>query len=597
METMKTHNNNEDARLTALHDLAILDSNSATYFNALTRLTADLFGLPQAYISLIDNDRQWLKSSIDAGQQSGYSCSARELSFCTYTIQRPEVMVIEDASTDERFKHHPMVTGPSQIRFYAGAPLVTATGHAIGALCITDSQPRQLDEAQRSQLQGLANLAMAHISLRRAVGHIDPVSGLPNQSQLLEDLVVVSSLAAGEERLLAYIDIPDATSASEIAAALGASTFDELVSAVTQQLKFLFSDKANLYHISTTRFAVLSKDTASVELIGCLYSLDQMLHEPLRNIAIPLNLSLHGGIVVFTAGPDAATEAPRKALSAVNQARITQQDWLVYNAQDDQLNQRSFHLLNDVQTAIRDDALYMVYQPKHDLLTGQCHSAEALLRWDHPELGPISPTEFIPLIERTALIRPLTDWVIRTAMRQLRDWNLSSPGMRIAINLSPRNFEEDDLCERLQAACKDFGIDPQWVDIECTEGIWMESGRCLQTLYEIRAMGMGLALDDFGSGYSNFSYLQKVPATVVKLDQSLIRHVHRSEYDQRIVQSLIKLAKELGYKVIAEGVETVEALSLIRSWGCEEAQGYFFAKPMTPLSLKQYRNQYVQRKM
>ncbi len=269
-------------------------------------------------------------------------------------------------------------------------------------------------------------------------------------------------------------------------------------------------------------------------------------------------------------------------MSAVSQALLAQQRWAVYNTADDSSHQRSFRILNDVHTAIREDALQLVYQPKHNLLDGSCLSAEALIRWNHPELGPISPAEFVPLVEKTALIRPLSDWVVRTAFRQLHEWHTAGSRIKLAINLSARNFEESDLCERLRAACEEFGIAPHYIEIECTEGIWMESATVLQTLHDIRALGMGLALDDFGTGYSNFSYLQKVPATVVKLDQSLIRDVHKNPRDQRIVRSLIVLAKELGYRVVAEGVETREALDMIRMWGCDEAQGYLFAKPLAP---------------
>ena len=215
-------------------------------------------------------------------------------------------------------------------------------------------------------------------------------------------------------------------------------------------------------------------------------------------------------------------------------------------------------------------------------------SAEALLRWQHPELGCISPAEFIPLIEKTALIRPLTDWVIRTAIGQVAHWHAAGDKIKIAINLSARNFEEPDICERLAAACREFELPPGYVEIECTEGVWMETPRILQTLHHIRALGMSIALDDFGTGYSNFAYLQKIPATVVKVDQSLVRNVHSNPRDQRIVRSLIGLARELDYEVVAEGVETAETLALIREWGCDVAQGYHFAKPLAPAAFMEH---------
>ncbi|HEV7816556.1 MAG TPA: EAL domain-containing protein, partial [Janthinobacterium sp.] len=279
---------------------------------------------------------------------------------------------------------------------------------------------------------------------------------------------------------------------------------------------------------------------------------------------------------------NSAKDAPRKAASAVNRALIAQQRWSAYSAEHDVSHQRAFRLLNDVRAAIASDAFHLVYQPKHDLRTGSCTSAEALLRWNHPQLGFVSPAEFIPLIEKTSLIGPLSNWVFRTALHQVAQWHAAGHKIKIAINLSAYNFEEPDICERLEAACREFGVEPHYVEIECTEGIWMEGAHILDTLHRIRAMGMSLALDDFGTGYSNFSYLQKVPATVVKVDQSLIRNVHTNPRDQRIVRSLIALARELDYEVVAEGVETAHTLDLIRGWGCHIAQGYHYAKPLAP---------------
>jgi EAL domain-containing protein (putative c-di-GMP-specific phosphodiesterase class I)/GGDEF domain-containing protein len=570
--------NTEAERVAALHDLGILDSHTSEYFDSITQLAMDVLGTSGAYISLIDSDRQWLKASV------GFCApdDSREQSFCTHTIQRADVMVIEDTHLDLRFHQNPMVTGPANIRFYAGAPLLTAEGLAIGALCVTDNRPRQLDATQRAKLQGMAALVMSHISLRRAVGHVDAVSGMPNKYQLDEDLRAEGKRAAGETRALAYIDMPDAATALEIASVMGVTVYDQLVRAVAQRLKRLFRGRAAVYHVTDARFAVLSDDGDADAFIAFTYGLEAELQASLTDLDVPLNLQSFGGIVVFELCPMSSLDAPRKASAAVNQALMAQQRWSLYDTQADASQQRAFRLLNDVRDSLRNDAFHLVYQPKHSLADGSALSAEALLRWQHPELGFISPAEFIPLIEKTALIRPLTDWVIRTAIRQVAQWHADGHRIKIAINLSALNFEEADICERLASVCKEFGLPPRFVEIECTEGVWMESPRILQTLHAIRALGMSLALDDFGTGYSNFAYLQKVPATVVKVDQSLIRNVHSNQRDQRIVRSLIGLARELDYEVVAEGVETAETLALIREWGCDVAQGYHFAKPLAP---------------
>ncbi|GAB2845918.1 EAL domain-containing protein [Pseudoduganella ginsengisoli] len=578
MEPQLMPRNSEEERVAALERLGILDSQTDAYFDGVTRLAMDVFNMPGAYISLIDRDRQWLKAS------SGFCTpgDSREESFCNHTIKGAEVLVIEDTRNDERFRNNPAVTGPDQIHFYAGAPLLTSDGYAIGALCVIAQEPHTFSAAQRGQLQGLAALVVAHIELRRAVGHVDAITGMPNKFQLDEDLDDQGAVAEGEPRVLLYIDMPDAAKAFEIASVLGITVYDDLIRGVARKLAHLFRGKGTVYHITDARFAVLSQDADTNAFIEYTHSLEAALQQPLMDMNVPMNLASFGGIVPFKLCPSSSKDAPRKASSAVNQALLGQQRWRSYDTQSDEGQQRAFRLLNSVHHSLENNAFHMLYQPKHDALTGACHAAEALLRWQHPELGFVSPAEFIPLIEKTALIGPLTAWVIRAAIRQAAEWHQQGHCIKVAINLSAYNFEEPDICGRLRDTCTEFGLDPRYVEVECTEGMWMESPGILATLNTIRAMGMSLALDDFGTGYSNFAYLQKIPATVIKVDQSLIRNVHTNERDQRIVRSLIALARELGYDVVAEGVETEQSLSLIRSWGCQIAQGYHFAKPLAP---------------
>lgn len=569
--------NSEPERLEALHQLGILNTNTSAYFDAITRLAMDMYGVAGAYISLLDSDRQWLKSTVGFCPPN----TQRDQTFCDYTIQQASVLMIEDTLLDQRFARNPMVTGPQAVRFYAGAPLITNDGYAIGALCVIDTAPRTLSAAEKDKLTSLASLVMSHITLGRAVGHVDAVSGLPNKYQLFEDLTTHAREHPGENRVLADIDMPDAAKAFEIIRVLGAPVYDELVREVGARLLRLFEGRAQVYHLTDARFAILSRDEDTAGFIAYLHGLDAELQAPLNSLNIPMSLTSFGGIVEFDLCPGSAKDAPRKAAAAINQALVRQQRWSLYSNAEDEQQKRAFRLLNDVRHAIANDHFELVYQPKHDLCNGACLAAEALLRWNHAELGPVSPAEFIPLIEKTALIGPLSHWVIRTAIRQLGEWHAAGNPIKVAINLSAYNFEEADIVERLAATCREFHVDPRYVEIECTEGVWMEGAGILKALNGIRDLGMSLALDDFGTGYSNFAYLQKVPATVVKVDQSLIRNVDANPRDQRIVRSLIALARELDYQVVAEGVETAQSLGLIRDWGCDLAQGYHFARPLS----------------
>jgi EAL domain-containing protein (putative c-di-GMP-specific phosphodiesterase class I)/GGDEF domain-containing protein len=570
----------ESSRLAALHQLDVIHSNTED-LDAVTRLVAAHFAMPTSYISLIDSDRQWVKSHFGLA----FQVVERDASFCTHTVAAADLLVIEDTMLDSRFRDNPMVTGPAQIRFYAGAPLITPDGYAIGALCLMDHKPRRLDAAQRAHLQDLAAFVMSHILLRRTVGRVDPITRMPNKYQLAEDLATLQKNVAGQRRALAYIDMPDTATAFEIATVLGVAVYDKLVLNVSQKIRGLVAGIADVYHIGDTRFGLLSLDGDTDAFCTLLRGLD--LRAPVESMNVPLNLLSFGGILDFEVGPGVAIDAPRKALSAVHQALIGQQRWSIYNERDDVNHQRSFRLLNDMHQAVKGDGFRLMYQPKLDLHSGQYKGAEALLRWDHAELGAVPPMEFIPLVEKTALITPLTDWVMRSTLAEMRGWHARGYPVKIAINFSARNFEEPHIAQRLHAACIEFGIEPRYVEIEATEGVWMESPEALRTMHEIRDLGMGIALDDFGTGYSNFSYLQQLPATVVKLDQSLIRNLCSNPRDQRIVRALITLAKGLDYRVVVEGVETRETLDMITEWGADEAQGYLLDQPLTPVDFEQ----------
>lgn len=578
----------EPERLQALQQLGILNTNTSEYFDGITRLAMEMYGVAGSYISLLDSDRQWLKSTVGFCPPN----TQRDQTFCTYTIQQASVLVVEDTLLDERFVNNSMVTGPQAVRFYAGAPLITHDGYAIGALCLIDTRPRSLTAAEKDRLTTLAGMVMAHITLGRAVGHVDAVSGMPNKYQLFEDLTAQARDHAGQRRVLADIDMPDAAKAFEIIRVLGVAVYDDLVREVGARLVRLFEGRAHVYHLTDARFAVLSRDEETERFIDYLHSLEPELLAPFNSLNIPMVLPSFGGIVVFDLCTHSAKDAPRKAASAINLSLVNQRRWSLYSNTEDEKQKRAFRLLNDVRHAIANGHFELVYQPKHELGSGACLAAEALLRWTHPELGPVSPAEFIPLIEKTALIGPLSHWVIRTAIRQIAEWHAAGNSIKVAINLSAYNFEEPDIVERLAATCREFDVDPRYVEIECTEGIWMEGPGILKALHGIRDLGMSLALDDFGTGYSNFAYLQKVPATVVKVDQSLIRNVDANPRDQRIVRSLIGLARELDYLVVAEGVETEQSLGLIRDWGCDLAQGYHFAKPLSAAAFLAHAIQY-----
>jgi EAL domain-containing protein (putative c-di-GMP-specific phosphodiesterase class I) len=239
-------------------------------------------------------------------------------------------------------------------------------------------------------------------------------------------------------------------------------------------------------------------------------------------------------------------------------------------------------LESDLHKALERDELVLYYQPKVDAATRMVKGMEALIRWKHPDKGLIPPLQFIPLAETSGLIIPIGEFVIRTACGQIKTWQEAGyKQMNIALNVSSRQFDQQDLMEIVKEAIKDAMIPPQCLELEITESIIMRNPeKAIRTLTELKAMGIQIAIDDFGTGYSSLSYLKRLPLDFLKIDQSFVRNLASDPNDQAIVRATIAMAHSLNLKTIAEGVETEEQLSFLQEHGCDEIQGYLFSRPL-----------------
>ncbi|MFL6660590.1 MAG: putative bifunctional diguanylate cyclase/phosphodiesterase, partial [Rhizobacter sp.] len=243
-------------------------------------------------------------------------------------------------------------------------------------------------------------------------------------------------------------------------------------------------------------------------------------------------------------------------------------------------------LLRDLRHAIENKQLELFYQPKIDARSGQVTAAEALLRWHHPVRGMLHPDVFIPLAERHGLIGALGNWVIDDACRQAKVWRERGLKMRVAINLSVFQMRQNDLVERIQAALKRYGVNPQRLTCEITESVAMEDTQVTQRTFErLGQAGIHLSIDDFGTGYSSLSYLRRLPATELKIDRSFVMDLDTSPDARAIVDAVLKLAHAIGLKVVAEGVENIRQRDILLELGCDEFQGYLFARPMSARAL------------
>jgi len=253
----------------------------------------------------------------------------------------------------------------------------------------------------------------------------------------------------------------------------------------------------------------------------------------------------------------------------------------IYNPEYDPHSPKRLSMIGELGRAIREDQLCMYYQPKVILGEKRCYGFEALIRWIHPELGFVPPNEFIPIAELTSLIHPLTAWVLEKSIEQCKRWQDQGFCVSVAVNLSARNLMDEKIPSLVERLLKKYQLSPASLELEITESsIMTDPNRALRILDSLHALGVNLSIDDFGTGYSSLAYLKRLPVQTLKIDNSFVRNMLEDKQDELIVNSTINLAHNLGLTVVAEGVETEELLQHLGDMGCDEAQGYFIARPM-----------------
>jgi EAL domain-containing protein (putative c-di-GMP-specific phosphodiesterase class I) len=306
------------------------------------------------------------------------------------------------------------------------------------------------------------------------------------------------------------------------------------------------------------------------------------LREPIDCDGLPGAIVPAVGLARFVPGSTHPEDTVLAALVAALDARVTDESWLLHDAGAGQAQKRIQLLLAGLRPALAaPDQLNLVYQPRIDLRSGNCLGAEALLRWNHPAIGGIPPGEFIPLAEQTGLIRFVTEWVMEQAFADVTGWVRNGYRHGVSINVSALNLAEANFAHTLGDSIRRQGVNPALVEVELTEGALIGDGARLRaTVADIAALGLRISIDDFGTGYSNLFYLRQFPATTIKIDQSFIRSLPDNTRDQTIVRSMIELAHTLGYRVVAEGIETRAALDALIAWGCDEGQGYLLSRPV-----------------
>ena len=410
--------------------------------------------------------------------------------------------------------------------------------------------------------------------------YYDDLTGLPNRT-LFRDRIEHALLASkrlGPEVTVMLLDIDRF---KEVNDALGHETGDLLLREFGERIRPKLRIHETLARLGGDEFGILLPTGSADEATLIAERVHDALTEPFALRGLSLEVATSIGIATHPHHGDDADTLLQHADVAMYLAKEAHVGTTVYDADQDENDAERLALAGELRSAIEDDQLILHFQPKADLESGRIVGAEALVRWQHPQRGFIPPNDFVPIAERTGLIKPLSRYVLDAALRQCATWNAAGLDLHVAVNLTIPDLLDLDLPDRLAALIEQTGVRPAQLELEITEStILADPFRVRQVLNRLNEMGLRLAIDDFGTGYSSLAYLKRLPVQTIKIDRSFVMEMCDDASDATIVRSTIDLGRNLGLDIVAEGVETQEVWDALRAQGCTLAQGYLIGKPM-----------------
>ncbi|WLG51130.1 phosphodiesterase DibA [Pseudomonas sp. FP1742] len=420
------------------------------------------------------------------------------------------------------------------------------------------------------------------------LAHHDPLTDLPNRLLLTDRAGQAVASAQVHKRGCALLMI-DLDHFKLINDSLGHSVGDQLLKAVAERLRALFGPGITLARLSGDEFAVLAENCPQPGHAAALaQQVVDGLKEPFQIDGHSLFINASVGISLFPSDALSAEQLLRNADSALFKAKSAGRDgYALYTEELTAHAQQRVEIAFELRRALEQQELRVYYQPVHDLKTSRLIGVEALVRWEHPQRGLVSPAEFIPIAERTGLIAEIDAWVMRQACRQMCQWQAVGVELSfVAVNVSSRLFARRELYQQVAQALHDTGLDPAYLELEVTESAVMEDPEvALEQMHRLRELGVRLAIDDFGTGYSSLLRLKRLPVQKLKIDQGFVAGLPGDEDDAAIARVIVALAQSMGMQVHAEGIEQVEQAAFLLEHDCDLGQGYWFGRPVPAASL------------
>ncbi|WP_145003673.1 putative bifunctional diguanylate cyclase/phosphodiesterase [Pseudomonas oryzihabitans] len=707
---------NEEARLRALAEYDLANGNFGQSLDHLVEITSRLFDVPMAFISIVEKERQVFQARVGI-----VACETdRGIAFCSHTIEQEEALVILDAHLDPRFCNNPLSRGEPHIRFYAGVPLRTPSGQALGTLCVADSWPRnQFSAADLQTLKDLARLVMDAFEARRlevagkigqtrfeqiantspdgivcadaegritfwnkaaetlfgyspaqALGqdieliippamrnqhgsglkkvargreprligktielpalhqdgteifvelslstwfeqdeaafgaifrdvrerrrneeklfklaYLDPLTQLPNRSVLKQRIAELS--AAGRPFSVMMLDLDEFKQVND---SFGHPAGDDILRTAAKRVLECVRPADTVCRMGGDEFAIILTDVRSIDdATAKADKIIALMTEPFNHEEQLLYLGASIGITLCPEDSQEPDELISNADMALYEAKIAGRNRFERYAATLRLHASTARTLRQqLRLAVQREEFELHYQPQVSLTTGQLIGAEALLRWNHPTRGLVYPGDFIGDLERMPDAVGVGWWILNRALQDASRWRgLASPSFRMAVNLFGAQLNAKDLEKEVNSALARANLPASALELEITENISLPSDSdAIPRLQRLKALGVSIAFDDYGTGYASLSLLKQFPITKLKIDRSFIMNMVSSLDDATIIKAILAMGKGLGMSVLAEGIETSAELFQLQRNGCQEGQGYFFGKPIPAIDFE-----------
>ncbi|MEI3609985.1 bifunctional diguanylate cyclase/phosphodiesterase [Pseudogracilibacillus sp. SO10305] len=420
----------------------------------------------------------------------------------------------------------------------------------------------------------------------KRVAYYDPLTGLPNRNMLDGWLAMKAECANDATISVLMIDIDRFKAINDT---FSFDTGNLILKNVAKRLENIIGTEDLLIREGADKFIIFLFNVSSKkEILETISLIKQQLSVPFQmkqervTISVSIGISIEKLELHHSCRVDMLQNNVQKADTAMYHAKEQFGNSHCFNTDDQNVEQKRYTELElGLRKALQEEQFHVVYQPIIDIKTNKINGVEALLRWTHPELGIVSPAEFIPILEEIGSIIPVGNWVLQTVIKQMKQWHEDGIFInRASINVSPIQFRTDCFVENLREMLEKEDLDPKYIDLEITEGTILDIQGSQPILERLRNLGVYVSIDDFGTGYSSLSYLKQLPISTIKIDQSFISNL--DEQDEMIVNTIINLGENLFFNIVAEGVETKEQLDYLQQQDCYEGQGYYWSKPVEP---------------